>query len=237
LTLLTRVGVRRFVFVRHGESEFNAANRFTGWIDSPLSSTGIAEAKRAGQLLSAQGFRFTRIYSSVLVRCTESAKIIRSALGYPGVPLITSWRLNERHYGALQGLNKAETIARFGEQQVWLWRRSYDVRPPAADPGVRDDLMRDQRYAALRPEQIPLAESLEDTVLRVLPYWTEEIIPAIKSGAFVLIVAHGNSIRALLKYVERLSDAAVADLNIPTGIPEICELDDDMHAANRYALT
>jgi 2,3-bisphosphoglycerate-dependent phosphoglycerate mutase len=225
---------RRFVVVRHGESEFNAENRFTGWLDCPLTPVGVEEARRAGATLKNAGFRFDRIYSSVLVRSVESARTIRDELDQPNVPIVTSWRLNERHYGALQGLNKAETAARFGERQVSLWRRSYDVRPPALDPRDVRHLQDDPRYAHLSPADIPLTESLADTVRRVLPYWETELAPAIRSGKSILIVAHGNSIRALVKYLDNMSDEAVVGLNIPTGIPQVYELDGDLRPLRHY---
>lgn len=228
--------MRQFVLVRHGQSEFNAQNRFTGWIDSPLTALGAHEAHRAGSVLRTSKFRFDRIYTSVLIRCTESARIIRDELGDPNLPIVMAWRLNERHYGALQGLDKAETTARFGERQVKLWRRSYDVRPPRADARDKQDLERDPRYAALATTDFPLTESLADTVQRVLPYWTAEIDPAIRSGLSVLVVAHGNSIRALIKYLDDLTDAAIVDVNVPTGIPQVCEMTDDMKPLRRYYL-
>jgi 2,3-bisphosphoglycerate-dependent phosphoglycerate mutase len=226
----------RFVLVRHGESEFNAENRFTGWLDCPLTAAGVEEARRAGISIRNAGFRFDRIYSSVLVRATESARIIREDLGQPDVPIVTSWRLNERHYGALQGLNKAETAARFGVRQVSLWRRSYDVRPPALDQRDILHLEDDPRYAHVPPDEIPLSESLADTVRRVLPYWEAELAPAIRSGQSILIVAHGNSIRALVKYLDDMSDEAVVGLNIPTGVPQVYELDRDMRPLRHYYL-
>jgi 2,3-bisphosphoglycerate-dependent phosphoglycerate mutase len=228
--------VRRFVLVRHGQSQFNAENRFTGWVDSPLTVLGVEEAKRAGYVLRASGFRFDRIYSSVLTRCTESARIIREQLEEPGLPIIASWRLNERHYGALQGLDKAETTQRFGELQVALWRRSYDVRPPASNAADRD-LHQDPRYSDLLPLDFPLTESLADTVQRVVPYWISEIAPAIQSGLSILIVAHGNSIRALIKYLCNLSDQAIVDVNVPTGSPQVFELTEEMRPVRRYYLT
>lgn len=227
--------MRTLVLVRHGQSQFNAENRFTGWIDSPLTVAGTEEAHRAGRMLKESGFRFDRIYTSVLVRCTESARIIREELAEPDVPLITSWRLNERHYGALQGLNKAETAARYGEREVYLWRRSYDARPPAAQRRDTRKVEEDPRYASLRGS-VPRTESLADTVQRVLPYWTGEIAPAIHAGQAVLIVAHGNSLRALIKYQEHISDEAIVELNIQTGIPQVCDLDDDMRLMRRYSL-
>lgn len=228
--------VRRFVVVRHGESEFNAQNRFTGWIDCPLTAKGIREAHDAGLILRRSAFRFDRIYSSVLQRCTESARIIRDELEEPRPPIYTSWRLNERHYGALQGLDKAETAAQFGEEQVQLWRRSYNVRPPALDPRDRTNPAREQRYATLMEADVPLTEALSDTVQRVLPYWRSEIAPAIQSGKTVLVVAHGNSIRALIKYLDDLSDAELVALNIPTGIPLLYELNNDLRPISRRYL-
>ena len=228
--------MRRFVVVRHGQSEFNAQNRFTGWMDSPLTALGEDEARRAGALLNGAGFRFDRIYSSVLIRCTESARLIREELGQPELPIITSWRLNERHYGRLQGLDKAETTAQFGEPQVTRWRRSYDMRPPASSAHANRDLRQDTRYAALSPNDFPLTESLADTVQRVVPYWIGEIAPGIQSGLSVLIVAHGNSIRALIKYLDDLSDTAIVSVNIPTGIPQVFELADDLQPLRHYYL-
>lgn len=229
--------MQQFVVVRHGQSQFNAENRFTGWIDSPLTVAGVEEAHRAGRILTTSGFRFDRIYSSVLVRCTESARIIREELGETELPIIASWRLNERHYGALQGLDKAETASRFGERQVSLWRRSYDVRPPESDPQDSRDVENDPRYAGLPKGSVPLTESLADTVQRVLPYWNAEILPAIRAGHSVLLVAHGNSIRALIKYLDDMSDAAIVEVNIPTGIPQVYELDDEMRPLRHYYLT
>lgn len=228
--------MRRFVVVRHGESEFNDQNRFTGWIDCPLTVKGIREAHDAGTILRQSGFRFDRIYSSVLERCTASARIIRDELDEPRPPIYTSWRLNERHYGALQGLNKAETAARFGEEQVRLWRRSYDVRPPSLDSQDQTNPARDQRYAMLTEADVPLTEALSDTVQRVLPYWLGEIAPAIQAGKVVLVVAHGNSIRALIKYLDDPPDVELVALNIPTGIPLLYELDDDLRPMNRRYL-
>jgi 2,3-bisphosphoglycerate-dependent phosphoglycerate mutase len=216
---------------------FNAENRFTGWVDSPLTALGEDEARRAGTLMKTAGFRFDRIYTSVLIRCTESARIIRETLEEPEVPIIASWRLNERHYGRLQGLDKAETTGRFGEPQVTLWRRSYDVRPPAFDADATDALRRDPRFADVEPAEFPLTESLADTVARAVPYWTDEIAPAVKAGLSVLIVAHGNSIRALIKYLDHLSDAAIVDVNVPTGIPQVYEMADDLRPLRRYYLT
>jgi 2,3-bisphosphoglycerate-dependent phosphoglycerate mutase len=228
--------VHRFVVVRHGESEFNAQDRFTGWIDCPLTAKGIREAHDAGAILRQSGFRFDRIYSSVLQRCTESARIIREEFEEPRPPIYVSWRLNERHYGALQGLNKAETVARHCEEQVRLWRRSYDVRPPALDPRDRANPARDPQYAMLTEADVPLTEALSDTVRRVLPYWHGEIVPAIQSGKMVLVVAHGNSIRALIKYLDDLPEAEFVTLNIPTGIPLVYELDTDLRPVNRHFL-
>jgi 2,3-bisphosphoglycerate-dependent phosphoglycerate mutase len=221
------------VLVRHGQSEFNAHDRFTGWLDPPLTGLGVEEARRAGRILKRSGFQFDRIYSSVLIRCTESARIVRDELGTLDVPIVTSWRLNERHYGALQGLNKGETIARFGDGQVHVWRRSYRIAPPALDPRDNGDLQRDPRY---RHVEVPLTESLADTLARVLAYWTEEIVPAIRSGQSVLIVAHGNSLRALIKYLDGISDADIVDLQLPTGIPEVYELAEDLRPVRRYEL-
>jgi len=227
--------VRAFVLVRHGQSVFNAENRFTGWIDSPLTLAGAEEAQRAGRRLRSSGFRFDRIYSSVLVRCVESARIIRNELGESAMPITTSWRLNERHYGALQGLSKSDLISQFGAEQVHVWRRSHAARPPAA---TSDDNRRLAWIAqsAIAVEDVPLTESLADTVVRVVPYWDGVIAPAIRLGESILIVAHGNSIRALLMHIGHISAEAIVDLNIPTGIPEVYELTDDLQPLRRRYL-
>lgn len=226
--------MRRFVIVRHGESEFNAQNRFTGWVDCGLTRKGVDEARRAGHILRELEFHFDRIYTSVLARCTKSARIIRSELGTLSLPIVTSWRLNERHYGALQGLNKDETAAQFGEKQVRLWRRGYSERPPALPPEDPRNPANDPKYAEVSPTELPLTESLADTVRRVVPYWNDEIAPAIRHGSRVLIVAHGNSIRALMKFLDDISDEDIIDLFIPTGVPLAYECSDDLRPLRHY---
>jgi 2,3-bisphosphoglycerate-dependent phosphoglycerate mutase len=228
---------RQFVVVRHGESVYNAENRFTGWIDCELTARGVREAHLAGALLRRQGFRFDRIYTSVLIRCTESARIIGEELSPPTPIVAKNWRLNERHYGALQGLNKAETAARFGEEQVRLWRRSYDVRPPAMAADDAGNPANAPQYAQVPKTLLPLTESLADVVVRVVPFWRDEIAPAIAAGGRVLVVAHGNSIRALVKHLDRISDASIVELNIPTGQPFVYDMDARLTPLARYYLS
>lgn len=220
--------MHKLVLLRHGESVWNKENRFTGWTDVDLSDTGREEARRAGQLLRAEGYTFDVAYTSVLKRAIRTLWIVLDEMDLMWLPVHNHWRLNERHYGALQGLNKAETAARHGEAQVKLWRRSYDVRPPAL---TRDDPQfpgHDRRYAHVPPDELPLTECLKDTVERFLPLWHETIAPAVRRGQRVLITAHGNSLRALVKYLDNISDADIVDLNIPTGIPLVYELDEDL---------
>ena len=214
------------VLLRHGESTWNRENRFTGWTDVDLSERGRQEAFEAGRLLKDGHYRFDRAYTSVLTRAIRTLWIALDALDQMWIPVEKSWRLNERHYGALQGLNKAETAARHGDAQTKIWRRSYDVPPP---PLTEDDARhpsRDPRYASIDPRELPLAELLKETVARFLPYWHATIAPAIRSGERVLIAAHGNSLRALVKYLDNVSEAAIVELNIPTGIPLVYELDE-----------
>jgi 2,3-bisphosphoglycerate-dependent phosphoglycerate mutase len=226
----------KVVLLRHGESTWNKENRFTGWTDVDLSDVGLEEAKKAGQLLKEGGYTFDVAYTSVLKRAIRTLWIAMDELDLLWVPVVRNWRLNERHYGALQGLNKAETAARHGEAQTKMWRRSYDVPPPAL---TRDDPRypgHDPRYAGLPETDVPLTECLKDTVERFLPYWHEEIGPAIKSGKRVLVAAHGNSLRALVKYLDDISDEAIVELNIPTGIPLVYELDGDLKPIKSYYL-
>src|SRR5437868_3374476 len=216
------------VLLRHGESTWNRENRFTGWTDVDLSERGREEAAEAGRLLKEGGYTFDIAYTSVLTRAIRTLWIAQDALDLMWIPVEKSWRLNERHYGALQGLNKAETAAKHGEAQTKIWRRSYDIPPP---PLTLDDPRHpshDPRYASLNPGDLPLAESLKDTVARFLPYWHETIAPAIRSGQRVLIAAHGNSLRALVKYLDEVSDEEIVELNIPTGIPLVYELDGNL---------
>lgn len=223
------------VLLRHGESEWNRENRFTGWVDVDLSDKGRAEAVAAGQLLKARGFTFDRAFSSVLKRAIRTLWIVQDEMDLLWLPVERSWRLNERHYGALQGLNKAETAAKHGEAQVKVWRRSYDVPPPPLSVDDAQYPGHDRRYAALSPGELPLTECLKDTVERFLPYWHETIAPAIRSGERVIIAAHGNSLRALVKYLDGISDEDIVELNIPTGMPLVYELDADLRKINsRY---
>jgi 2,3-bisphosphoglycerate-dependent phosphoglycerate mutase len=215
----------RVVLLRHGESSWNRENRFTGWIDVDLTDKGRIEAAEAGRLLRAEGFTFDIAFTSVLKRAIRTCWIARDELDLLWIPVEKSWRLNERHYGALQGLNKAETAAKHGESQVKIWRRSYDIPPPPLSADDPRHPARDPRYADVPRDELPLTESLKDTVARFLPYWHGSIAPAIRSGKRVLIAAHGNSLRALVKYLDDISDDAIVELNIPTGIPLVYELD------------
>ena len=219
--------MKRLVLLRHGESTWNQENRFTGWTDVELNEKGVQEAIRAGRVLKREGYVFDVAYTSVLKRAIKTLWIALEEMDLMWIPVYNSWRLNERHYGALQGLNKAQTAEKHGMEQVKLWRRSYDIRPPAV---TRDDprfTVKDPRYADLRPEEIPVTECLKDTVERFLPYWHETIAPTVKAGKRVLISAHGNSLRALVKYLDDISEKDIVELNIPTGIPLVYELKDD----------
>jgi 2,3-bisphosphoglycerate-dependent phosphoglycerate mutase len=213
------------VLLRHGESTWNKENRFTGWTDVDLTEKGRTEAVEAGRLIKAENLSLDMVYTSVLKRAIRTAFITLDELDLLWLPVERSWRLNERHYGALQGLSKAETAARHGEAQVKIWRRSYDIPPPPLTPDDPRYPGRDRRYASLSPDELPLTESLKDTVARFLPYWDETIAPTIRSGRRVLIAAHGNSLRALVKHLDQISDEAIVELNIPTGIPLVYELD------------
>src|SRR5262245_4876831 len=224
------------VLLRHGESTWNKENRFTGWTDVDLSEKGREEAAEAGRLLLEGGYVFDLAYTSVLKRAIRTLAIALDRLDRLWIPIEKHWRLNERHYGALQGLNKAETAALHGEAQVKIWRRSYDIPPPPLTPDDPRHPSRDPRYADLRPDELPLTESLKDTVARFLPYWHETIAPGIKSGKRVIIAAHGNSLRALVKYLDNLSEAAIVELNIPTGIPLVYELTEDLRPIRHYYL-
>ena len=214
------------VLLRHGQSTWNLENRFTGWKDVDLSDQGRAEARDAGRLMKDAGFRFDEAFTSVLTRAIKTLGIALAEMDQLWIPVTKHWRLNERHYGALQGLNKAETAAKHGDAQVKIWRRSYDIPPPPLGPDDERYLGNDPRYASLTPGEFPAAESLKDTVARFLPYWHETIAPEIARGRRVLIAAHGNSLRALVKYLDNVSDAEIVDVNIPTGIPLVYELDD-----------
>ena len=223
------------VLLRHGESDWNRENRFTGWTDVDLSATGVGEAHEAARLLLADGFTFDVAYTSLLRRAIRTLWIVLEDIDLMWLPVHGSWRLNERHYGALQGLDKAETAREYGDEQVRLWRRSYDVPPPRLEPSDDRFPGRDRRYADLADADLPRSESLKDTVARFLPYWHDEIAPAVTSGRRVLIAAHGNSLRALVKYLDDVSDEDIVGLNIPTGVPLIYELDDDLRpTSHRY---
>ncbi len=215
----------KVVLLRHGESDWNKENRFTGWTDVDLSAKGREEAKAAGQLLKSEGYAFDQAFTSVLKRAIRTLWIALDEMDLLWLPVERSWRLNERHYGALQGLNKAETAAKFGDDQVKVWRRSYDIPPPPLDPSDERYPGRDPRYEDVPASELPLTECLKDTVARFLPYWHERIGPAIKSGKRVVVAAHGNSLRALVKYLDNISDQEIVELNIPTGIPLVYELD------------
>jgi len=228
--------MKKLVLVRHGESTWNKENRFTGWTDVDLSAKGREEAKEAGALLKRDGYTFDVAYTSVLKRAIRTLWIVQDEMDLMWIPVHRSWRLNERHYGALQGLNKAETAEKFSEAQVKIWRRSYDVPPPALTPEDPRFPGRDPRYRSLCSDELPLTECLKDTVARFLPYWHEVIAPAIKEGEKVLVAAHGNSLRALVKYLDSISDEDIVELNIPTGMPLVYELDDELKPLNRYYL-
>ncbi len=226
----------KVVLLRHGESTWNHENRFTGWTDVDLSAKGLEEARRAGDLLRAEGYTFDIAFTSVLKRALRTCWIALDQLDQLWIPVTKSWRLNERHYGALQGLNKAETAAKHGDEQTKIWRRSFDTPPPPLD---RDDPRHpghDPRYAGLAESDLPATESLKDTIARFIPYWTETIAPEVKAGRRVLIAAHGNSLRALVKYLDGISDADIVELNIPTGIPLVYELDDNLKPIRHYYL-
>ena len=228
--------MHKLVLIRHGESTWNLENRFTGWTDVDLTPTGVEQAKQAGRLLKAEGYDFDVAYTSVLKRATRTLWHTLDELDRTWLPVVHSWRLNERHYGALQGLNKGETAKKYGDEQVLVWRRSYDTPPPALDASDARSERGDIRYAKLPAEQIPLTECLKDTVARVLPFWNESMAPAIRSGRRLVVAAHGNSIRALVKYLDGVSDSDIVGLNIPNGIPLVYELDDDLKPLRHYYL-
>ncbi len=218
----------KLVLIRHGESTWNLENRFTGWTDVPLTATGVEQARQAGRLLRAEGFDFDIAYTSVLNRAIWTLWHALDEMDRVWLPDVEDWRLNERHYGALQGLNKSETAKKFGDELVLVWRRSYDTPPPALDASDPRSERGDRRYADLAPGQVPLTECLKDTVTRVLPFWNDTLAPAIRSGQRVVVSAHGNSMRALVKYLDGISDADIVGLNIPNGIPLVYELDADL---------
>jgi 2,3-bisphosphoglycerate-dependent phosphoglycerate mutase len=225
----------KLVLIRHGESTWNLENRFTGWTDVPLTPLGVEQARSAGQLLKAEGFEFDIAYTSVLKRAIWTLWHALDALDRTWLPVVNAWQLNERHYGALQGLNKADMARQYGDAQVLVWRRSYDTPPPALEPGDPRSERSDPRYAGLDPAQVPLTECLKDTVARVLPFWHATLAPAIRSGQRIVIAAHGNSMRALVKYLDGIGDDEIVGVNIPNGIPLVYELDADLKpTAKRY---
>lgn len=226
----------KLVLVRHGQSEWNLENRFTGWTDVGLTDQGRAEALEAGKLLKEGGYIFDVAYTSVLKRAIQTLWIVLQEMSLEWIPVTNAWQLNERHYGNLQGLNKAEMAEKFGEEQVHVWRRSYDVPPPALEEMDERHPKHDPRYASLTPDQLPATESLKITLERVLPYWHSELVPAIKSGKRVIIAAHGNSIRAMVKYLDDISDEEITGLNIPTGLPLVYELDEELKPIKSYYL-
>lgn len=228
--------MHKLVLIRHGESTWNLENRFTGWTDVDLTPTGVSQAMSAGKLLKAEGYEFDLCFTSVLKRAIHTLWYCLDEMDRTWLPVQKSWRLNERHYGALQGLNKAETAQKFGDEQVLVWRRSYDTPPPALDAQDPRSERGDRRYAALEPAQVPLTECLKDTVARVLPFWNDTMAPAMRSGQRVLVAAHGNSIRALVKYLDGISDGDIVGLNIPNGIPLVYELDDQLKPLRHYYL-
>lgn len=226
--------MHKLVLIRHGESQWNKENRFTGWKDVDLSEKGIAEAKAAGELLKAEGFTFDEAYTSVLKRAIRTLWLVLSEMDLMWIPETKSWLLNERHYGGLQGLDKAETAAKYGDEQVLIWRRSYDVPPPELDESDERYLGNDPRYSGI--ENFPKAECLKDTVERVVPFWENEIGPKVKAGKRLIVAAHGNSLRALVKHLDGISDEEIVSLNIPTGVPLVYELDGDLKRLNSYYL-
>jgi 2,3-bisphosphoglycerate-dependent phosphoglycerate mutase len=228
--------MKKIILLRHGESVWNKENRFTGWTDVGLTDKGVDEAGLAGELMREAGFVFDLAHTSVLKRAIKTLWLALERMDLMWIPVQHSWRLNERHYGALQGLNKAETAAKFGDEQVLTWRRSYDIPPPALTQDDERYPGNDPRYRGLAPNQVPLTECLKDTVARVLPYWNQAIAPDIRAGKRVLIAAHGNSIRALVKYLDKVSDKDIVGLNIPTGVPLVYELDDALKPLRHYYL-
>jgi 2,3-bisphosphoglycerate-dependent phosphoglycerate mutase len=226
----------KLVLIRHGESTWNKENRFTGWTDVDLSEKGRQEAREGGEVLKQEGYTFDVAHTSVLKRAIRTLWTVLDEMDLMWIPVHRTWRLNERHYGALQGLNKGETAAKFGEDQVKIWRRSYDIPPPALTPDDERFPGRDPRYRNVSKQDLPLTECLKDTVARFLPYWHESIAPEVRDGRKVLIAAHGNSLRALVKYLDNVSESDIVELNIPTGMPLVYELDGDLKPLNRYYL-
>lgn len=228
--------MKKLVLLRHGESEWNKENRFTGWTDVDLSEKGHEEAAQAGKLLKEQGYTFDKAYTSYLKRAIHTLNHVLDELDENYIPVEKTWKLNERHYGALQGLNKADTAKKYGDEQVKIWRRSFDVLPPALSPDDERAPKNQPHYAKVNPDELPLTESLKTTIDRVIPYYEEIIKPDIENGENVIIAAHGNSLRALVKYLDNMSNEDVLNLNIPTGVPLVYEFDDDMNVLNHYYL-
>lgn len=226
----------KVVLLRHGESTWNKENRFTGWTDIDLSEKGVEEARSAGDLLEHEGFTFDIAFTSYLKRATRTLDIVLDTMSLSNIPVTYAWQLNEKHYGALQGLNKTEMVKKYGEEKVFQWRRVYTMRPPELSPDDERHPRHDERYIHIDPTLLPSTESLEDVVARVIPYWTKEIAPAVCEGKHILIAAHGNSLRALVKYLDHIPDGEIADLNIPTGIPLVYELDADLEPITHYYL-
>ena len=229
------IAMHKLVLIRHGQSQWNLDNRFSGWADIDLTPQGNAEATAAGELLKSSGYTFDVAHTSVLKRAVRTLWGVQDALEQMWIPVLTDWRLNERHYGGLTGLNKAETAAKYGDDQVKIWRRSYDIPPPPLERSANESV-NDPRYASLDPKEIPDTECLKDTVARVLPYWHETLAPAIRAGQRVLVVAHGNSLRALVKYLDTISDEAIVEMNIPNGIPLVYEFDEHLKPLRHYYL-
>ncbi|PKO02130.1 MAG: 2,3-diphosphoglycerate-dependent phosphoglycerate mutase [Chloroflexi bacterium HGW-Chloroflexi-5] len=226
----------KIVLLRHGESDWNKENRFTGWTDVDLSEKGVAEAAAGGKLMKEAGFEFDLAYTSVLKRAIRTLNLALEQMDLLWIPVVKTWRLNERHYGALQGLNKAETAKKYGDEQVHIWRRSYDIQPPALTADDERFPGKDRRYADLAKDELPLTECLKDTVARFLPFWHETVAPAIKSGKKIIIAAHGNSLRAFVKYLDNIPEDEIVELNIPTGVPLVYELDADLKPIKHYYL-
>ena len=228
--------MKKIVLIRHGESRWNKLNRFTGWTDVALSEKGIIEAQKAGKLLQQEGYSFDIAYTSILQRAIKTLWLILEEMHLMWIPTYKHWELNEKHYGKLQGLNKAETAKKYGDEQVLLWRRGFDVRPPAFEPEYRKELVKQPPFIAVPEDKIPLTESLKDTIHRVLPFWNNEVVPQIKAGKKIIIAAHGNSLRAIYKHLTGISEAEILKTNIPTGVPLVFEINDDLTVNNHYYL-
>lgn len=228
--------MKSLILLRHGESEWNLENRFTGWTDVDLSPKGVEEAKSAGKVLKEKGYDFDIAYTSYLRRAIHTLELALEEMGRTNLPVIKSWKLNERHYGALQGLNKAETAQKYGEEQVHIWRRSFDIQPPQLEPGDKRNPALQELYHGIDAGELPLTESLKDTIARVVPYYEQEILPKMNEGKRVIIAAHGNSLRALIMYFEQLSEKEITGVNVPTGVPLVYEFTDDDRLHNKYYL-